>query len=36
MFVLRFLFKTVLLGFITKILGRYLPIILRAFRLIAR
>jgi hypothetical protein len=33
---LRFLFKTVLLGFITKILGRFLPIILRAFRLVTR
>jgi hypothetical protein len=30
---LRFLFRTVLLGFITKILGRYLPLILRSFRL---
>jgi hypothetical protein len=36
MLVLRFLFKTVLLGFVTKLLGRYLPIILRAFRLIFR
>jgi len=36
MFVLRFLFQTVLLGFITKILGRFLPIVLRVFRLIFR
>jgi hypothetical protein len=36
MLVLRFLFKTVLLGVITKVLGRYLPIILRGFRLILR
>jgi hypothetical protein len=36
MLVLRFLFQTVLLGFVTKLLGRYLPIVLRAFRLIFR
>lgn len=36
MLVLRFLFRTVLLSFVVKILGRFFPIILRTFRLIFR
>jgi hypothetical protein len=36
MFLFQFLLKTVLLGFLTKVLGRFLPLVLRAFRLIFR
>ena len=36
MLLLRLFFRTVVLGFVIKILGRFFPIILRAFRLIAR
>lgn len=36
MLVLRFLFQTVLLGVVTRVLGRYLPILLRALRLLRR
>ena len=33
MLVLQFLFRTVLLGVITRVLGRFLPTLLRFFRL---
>ena len=33
MFVLRYIFKTVILGLVTRLLGRYLPILLRILRL---
>jgi len=36
MLVLRLIFRTVLLGFVTRLLGKYLPIALRFFRLIFR
>ena len=36
MFLLRFLLNTVLLGFVTKALGRFFPILLRFLRLIKR
>jgi hypothetical protein len=33
MLVLRFLFRTVVAGFVMKLLGRFFPILLRALRL---
>jgi hypothetical protein len=33
MFLLRFLFRTVLLGAVVKLLGRFFPILLRLLRL---
>ena len=36
MLVLSFIFRTVLLGAVTRLLGRYLPILLRFFRLVVR
>ena len=33
MFVLRYLFRTVIAGFLVKLAGRYLPILLRFLRL---
>ena len=36
MLLLRYFFKTVLLGVVIKTLGRFFPIVLRLFRLIFR
>ena len=36
MLLLRFLLKTVLLGFVTKLVGRFFPVLLRFLRLIAK
>lgn len=33
MFILRYLFKTVILGLVIKLLGRFFPILLRLLRL---
>jgi len=36
MIVLRYLLKSVVLGLVTKLLGRFLPVVLRVLRLIFR
>jgi hypothetical protein len=36
MFVLRWIFRSVVLAVITRVLGRFLPILTRLFRLIFR
>lgn len=36
LFLFRFIFKTVLLGLVTKALGRFFPIVLRLFRMLWR
>jgi hypothetical protein len=36
MLLLRFILKTVLLGFIAKVLGRFFPVLLRILRLITK
>ena len=36
MFLLRWIFRSAILAVITRVLGRFLPIVLRLFRLIFR
>lgn len=36
MFILRYLFKTVILAVVVKLLGRFFPILLRLLRLLRR